>query len=67
MQFLIYVPIARPRTECPKLLIALLGDGVPQEDVYFTCICMDTQIGKFFNTSHMQVFDFFGRIFDNDT
>ena len=31
------------------------------------CICMDTQIGKFFNTSHTQVFYFFGRVFDNDT
>ena len=42
-------------TECPKLQSCIF-------------ICMDTQIGKFFNTSHTQVFDFFfGRVFDNDT
>ena len=31
------------------------------------CICMFTQNGKFFNTSHTQVFDIFGRVINNDT
>ena len=32
-----------------------------------TCICMDTQNGKFLNTSHTQNFDIFGRVINNDT
>ena len=47
--------------------VALLGDGVPQEAMSTTCICMDTQNGKFLNTSHTQVFDIFGRVINSDT
>ena len=32
-----------------------------------TCICMDTQNGKFLNTSQTQDFDIFGRVINNDT
>ena len=32
-----------------------------------TCICMDTQNGKFLNTSHTKGFDIFGRVINNDT
>ena len=31
-----------------------------------TCICMDTQNGKFLNTSHTQDFYIFGRVINND-
>ena len=47
--------------------IALLGDGVPQEAMSSTCICMDTQNGKLLNTSQTQVFDIFGRVINDDT
>ena len=45
----------------------LLGDGVPQEAMSTTCICMDTNNGKLLNTSQTQNFDIFGRVINNDT
>ena len=70
------------RTDSPTAyrvseVIALLGDGVPQEAMSTTCICMDqgslnflgmdTQNGKLLNTSQTQDFDIFGRVINNDT
>ena len=41
--------------------------GSPRSDVYYTCICMDTQNGKLLNTSQTQNFDIFGRVINNNT
>ena len=41
--------------------------GFPQEAMSTTCICMDTQNGKFLTTSQTQNFDIFGRVINNDT
>ena len=42
------VPVAH---DAPIMKKALLGDGVPQEAMSTTCICMDTQNGKLLTTS----------------
>ena len=46
---------------------ALLGGGVSQEAMSTTCICLDTQNGKFSNTFYTQIFEIFGSVINNDT
>ena len=39
-----------------EVINSTLGDGVPQEAMSTTCICMDTQNGKLLNTSEKVYF-----------